>query len=253
MVRVCWLSSVFVSKKSLQIEFSFFFPQDDVNEATDECEREGQPSQNKGVSISVNITFPLWTHHCVDDGPTHHKQAGEDLEDSREEEASSLYEGEELAEEDDEGGQAEDGGKDHKSLYGLQPLFITSPLTAISSIALCAAIPEVITIRSMYSPRISTGGNEENNQICQMQDQCRKQNGQHVGVRLTKKRKLGKLRLSHVLFMTSLWCACLCSSPSVHQVPLRSKLPPNSPQLFSQFLPYAFNKKQRNIKKHYKL
>lgn len=21
------------------------------------------------------VTFPLWTHHCVDDGPTHHKQA----------------------------------------------------------------------------------------------------------------------------------------------------------------------------------
>lgn len=35
---------------------------------------------------------------------------GQDLEDGREEETSSLYEGEELAEEDDEGGQAEDGG-----------------------------------------------------------------------------------------------------------------------------------------------
>lgn len=89
-------------------EFSFFLPQDDVNEATDERKREGQPGQNKGVSPTL-ITFFL-AHHCVDDGTAHHKQAGKDLEDSREEEASSLYKGEELAEEDDEGGQAEDGG-----------------------------------------------------------------------------------------------------------------------------------------------
>lgn len=47
---------------------------------------------------------------------------GEDLEDGREKEATSLYESEELAEEDDEGDQAENGGEDHERLHCLKPV-----------------------------------------------------------------------------------------------------------------------------------
>lgn len=47
---------------------------------------------------------------------------GEDLEDGREKEATSLYESEELAEEDDEGDQAENGGENHERLHCLKPV-----------------------------------------------------------------------------------------------------------------------------------
>lgn len=45
-----------------------------------------------------------------------------DLEGSGEEEASALLQGEELAEEEDEGQAAEDDGQDHESLDRLDPL-----------------------------------------------------------------------------------------------------------------------------------
>lgn len=48
---------------------------------------------------------------------------GEDLEDGREKEATSLYESEELAEEDDEGDQAENGGENHERLHCLKPVW----------------------------------------------------------------------------------------------------------------------------------
>lgn len=99
-----------VLQQSLRPELSFFLPQDNVNEATDERERESQPGQDEGVSVSIILIFPLWTHHRINDGPAHHKQTGEDLEDGCEKEATSLYKSEELAEEDDEGDQAENGG-----------------------------------------------------------------------------------------------------------------------------------------------
>jgi len=47
---------------------------------------------------------------------------GEDLEDSREKETTSLYESEELAEKDDEGDQGEKGGEDHERLHCLEPI-----------------------------------------------------------------------------------------------------------------------------------
>lgn len=74
MVRVCQLSMFSVLEQSLRAELSFFFPQDNVNEATDERERERQPGQDEGVSVSLTVVFPSWTHHRVDDGPAHHKQ-----------------------------------------------------------------------------------------------------------------------------------------------------------------------------------
>lgn len=63
-----------VLEQSLRAELSFFFPQDNVNEATDERERECQPGQDEGVSVILTAIFPVWTHHRVDDGPTHHEQ-----------------------------------------------------------------------------------------------------------------------------------------------------------------------------------
>lgn len=61
-------------QQSLRAELSFFLPQDNVNDATDERERESQPGQDEGVSVTITLVFPLWTHHRVDDGPAHHKQ-----------------------------------------------------------------------------------------------------------------------------------------------------------------------------------
>lgn len=63
-----------VLAQSLRVELSFFLPQDNVNEATDEREREGQPGQDESVTVRLTVIFPLWTHHRVDDGPAHHEQ-----------------------------------------------------------------------------------------------------------------------------------------------------------------------------------
>lgn len=54
---------------------SFSLPQDDVDEAADERQREGHPRQDVGVAEGVYLRHPLWTHHRVDDGAAHHEQA----------------------------------------------------------------------------------------------------------------------------------------------------------------------------------
>lgn len=54
---------------------SFSLPQDDVDEAADERQREGHPRQDVGVAEGVYLRHPLRTHHRVDDGAAHHEQA----------------------------------------------------------------------------------------------------------------------------------------------------------------------------------
>lgn len=53
---------------------SFSLPQDDVDEAADQRQREGDPGQDVGVAEGVHLRHPLWTHHRVDDGAAHHEQ-----------------------------------------------------------------------------------------------------------------------------------------------------------------------------------
>lgn len=53
---------------------SFSLPQDDVDEAADQRQREGHPRQDVGVAEGVLVVHPLRTHHRVDDGAAHHKQ-----------------------------------------------------------------------------------------------------------------------------------------------------------------------------------
>lgn len=53
---------------------SFFLPQDDIDEAADEAEREGHPGQHVGVA-ELSPRPLVWTHHGVDDGRAHHKHA----------------------------------------------------------------------------------------------------------------------------------------------------------------------------------
>lgn len=53
---------------------SFSLPQDDVDEAADERQREGHPRQDVGVAEGVYLRHPLRTHHRVDDGAAHHEQ-----------------------------------------------------------------------------------------------------------------------------------------------------------------------------------
>ena len=52
---------------------SFFLPQDDINEATDEREGEGHPGQHVGVA-ELPAGAVVGTHHGVDDRRAHHKQ-----------------------------------------------------------------------------------------------------------------------------------------------------------------------------------
>lgn len=116
---------------------SFFFPQDDINEATDETERESYPGQHVGIAELCAI----WTHHSVDDRSTHHKQTCQDLEDCGEEEASTLDKSEELIQKCNEGEEAEEQGQDHQGLYSLDPVFIAGCPAAVVSISCRAVVP----------------------------------------------------------------------------------------------------------------
>lgn len=65
--------------------------------------------------------MPLGMPHRVDGRCTHHAQTSKDLEDSSEVKPASLGEGEELAEEQEQGQNTKDDGQDHGGLDGLQP------------------------------------------------------------------------------------------------------------------------------------
>lgn len=80
------------------------------------CTHSRPPRQPLVVLGSVvPVVFPGGGH---DDGGL----TGKNLEGSGEEEASALLQGEELAEEQEEGQAAEDDGEDHESLDRLDPL-----------------------------------------------------------------------------------------------------------------------------------
>lgn len=53
---------------------SFSLPQDDIDEAADQRQREGHPRQDVGEAEGVYLRHPLGTHHRVDNGSTHHEQ-----------------------------------------------------------------------------------------------------------------------------------------------------------------------------------
>lgn len=65
--------------------------------------------------------MPFWVPHRVDGRCTHHAQTSKDLEDSSDIKPTPLGEGEELAEEQEQGQDAEDDGQDHGGLDRLQP------------------------------------------------------------------------------------------------------------------------------------
>lgn len=64
---------------------------------------------------------PLLLPYLQLTGETSAILTGQDLEDSSEEEAPTLLEGEQLAEEEEDGQEAEDDGEDHEGLNGLNP------------------------------------------------------------------------------------------------------------------------------------
>lgn len=119
---------------------SFLLPQDDINEAADETERESHPGQHVGVAELCAGTI-IRTHHGVDDRPAHHKHTRQDLEDGGEEEASALDQFEELEHERDEGEEAEEQGQDHEGLHRLDPVFTAGWLAVVASISCHAAVP----------------------------------------------------------------------------------------------------------------
>lgn len=119
---------------------SFFLPQDDINEATDERERESYPGQHIGVA-ELCARAVIGTHHGVDDRRAHHKQTGKDLEDGGEEEASALDQFEELEHKGDEGKEAEEQRQDHEGLHRLDPVFIACRLAVVASIRYHATVP----------------------------------------------------------------------------------------------------------------
>lgn len=65
--------------------------------------------------------MPLSVPHCVDGRCTHHTQTSKDLEDSGDVKAAAFGESEELAEEQEQGQDAEDDRQDHGGLDRLKP------------------------------------------------------------------------------------------------------------------------------------
>jgi len=125
---------------SLSVVLLLSLPQDNVNKATDEREREGHPGQHVGVAEGL-ICQLVRTHDSVDDGSTHYKQTGQDLEDSSEEKASTLDQLEQLIHKGNEREEAEQHGQDHKSLNCLDPVFIAGWFAVVASIRSHAMVP----------------------------------------------------------------------------------------------------------------
>jgi len=136
----CSLIGVSGDPSSLPVDLLFSLPQDNVNEAADEGEREGHPGQHVGVAEG-RTRLLVRTHHSVDDGPTHHEQTGQDLEDGSEEEASALDQLEQLIHKGNEREEAEQHGQDHKSLNCLDPVVIAGWSAVVASVRCGAMVP----------------------------------------------------------------------------------------------------------------
>lgn len=101
---------------------SFTFPQDHIDDAAEEGQWEGHPSQDVGKAVGVlRVEMPFRVPDRVDGCCAHHTQTSKDLEDSGDVKPAPLGEGEELAEEQEQGQNAEDDGQDHGGLDRLQP------------------------------------------------------------------------------------------------------------------------------------
>lgn len=101
---------------------SFAFPEDHVDNATEEGQGKGHPGQDVGEAVGVvTVDMPLTVPHRVDGRRTHHAQTSEDLEESGDVKAASFGESEELAEEEEQRQDAEDDRQDHGGLDRLQP------------------------------------------------------------------------------------------------------------------------------------
>lgn len=152
--RVCVRSAVFWwCPGPPQAGLSFSFPQDDVDEAADQAEREGYPGQDVGVA-EVCPRVWLGAHHCVDDGSTHHEQAGQDLENGSKVEASIFDQVEELIHKGNQGEETEEHRQDHEGLHRLDPVFIARGHAVVSSIVCATGVPQ-IRAACTYSPRIN--------------------------------------------------------------------------------------------------
>lgn len=136
---------------SPMLPLSFFLPQHDINEATDETKRESHPGQHVGIAELCDGCI-LRTHHGVDDRSTHYEHTGQDLEDCSEEEASTLDQSEQLVEKCDEGEEAEEQGQDHEGLHCLDPVFTTSWLAVVPSIIYHAIVPQICAPLPTYRP-----------------------------------------------------------------------------------------------------
>lgn len=101
---------------------SFAFPQDHVYDAAEQGQGEGHPGQDVGEAIGVlRVEMPFRVPHRVDGCCAHHAQTSKDLEDSGDVKPAPFGEGEELAEEQEQGQNTEDDGQDHGGLDRLQP------------------------------------------------------------------------------------------------------------------------------------
>lgn len=160
---------------------SFSLPQDDVDESADERQREGNPGQDVGVAEAALAREPVRTHHRVDDGATHHKQTGKNLEDTGDEETSTFLQSEELAEEEEEGETAEDDGEDHQRLDRLDP-FSSGRRHAVGlSDGGGAVEPQVRAAALIGRPHADDGGDEEQHQSCDMKQDDSQEQQQHLG------------------------------------------------------------------------
>lgn len=71
-VRCCSKGGPVTFPQFFPLLFSFRLPQDDINEAADEAQREGHPGQDIGVA-KMCYGFLVGAHHGVYDRSTHHK------------------------------------------------------------------------------------------------------------------------------------------------------------------------------------
>lgn len=91
-------------------ESLFPLSQDDINDAADDGEREGYPSQDVGISKGGRGTVPFRVTNGKDGRPGYHAYTCKELEDAGQVESSTFCKSEELAEEEKQGQDAKDYG-----------------------------------------------------------------------------------------------------------------------------------------------
>lgn len=94
------------------VAYESLFPlsQDDINDAADDGEREGYPSQDVGIAKGGRGTVPFRVTNGKDGRPGYHAYTCKELEDASQVESSTFCKSEELAEKEKQGQDAKDYG-----------------------------------------------------------------------------------------------------------------------------------------------